>query len=115
METEKPKEISIKLSKVTQVSLDNLRREIVEIVSRTNDLDLMKKLEKCSYDKLILLLNIGFSEKAFYDTLCGKINPQVEEINFTEKSKEILLQLLKEEEKEEKTKSGGQTNENNNE
>jgi hypothetical protein len=115
MTEEKEKEINekvIKISKVTQMSLDNLRREIVEIISNANDLDLMKKVEKCSYDKLILLLNVGFSEKAFYDTLGGKTNLVVEQVDFTEKSKEVLLQLLKEEkedkiEKKEETKQTG--------
>ena len=95
--------MEIKISKVTQMSLDNLRREIVEFISRTNNLDLMKKIEKCSYDKLILLLNIGFSEKAFYDTLNGNSKLKVEDVFFTEKSKEMLNLLLKENENE-KTK-----------
>ena len=88
----------IEISKVTQMSLDNLRKEIVEFISRNNDLDLMKKVEKCSYDKLILLLNIGFSEKAFYDTLNGTSEMKVENVSFTEKSREVLNLLLKENE-----------------
>jgi hypothetical protein len=90
----------IEISKVTQMSLDNLRKEIVEFISRNNDLDLMKKIEKCSYDKLILLLNIGFSEKAFYDTLNGTSEMKVENVSFTEKSREVLNLLLKENENE---------------
>lgn len=113
MTEEKEKEISIKISKVTQMSLDNLRREMVEIISNANDLDLMKKLEKCSYDKLILLLNIGFSEKSFYDTLCGKTNQKIEQIDFTDKSREILIQLLKEEERKETKQTGGLQNDKN--
>lgn len=93
----------IQISKEVQMDLDNLRRELVEVVSNTNDLELMKKLEKCSYDKLILLLNVGFSEKSFYETLNGKIEMKVEDIILTDKSKEILNQLL-EEKKEEKSK-----------
>ena len=96
MEKDKPKKIEI--SKVTQMSLDNLRKEIVEFISRTNDLDLMKKVEKCSYDKLILLLNIGFSEKAFYDTLNGTSGLEIQDVSFTEKSREVLNLLLKENE-----------------
>jgi len=88
----------IKISNITQMSLDNLRREIVEFISRTNDLDLMKKVEKCSYDKLIILLNIGFSEKAFYDTLNGTSEMKIEDVYFTEKSRERLNLLLKENE-----------------
>jgi hypothetical protein len=90
----------IEISKVTEMSLDNLRKEIVEFISRTNNLDLMKKVEKCSYDKLILLLNIGFSEKAFYDTLNGTSEMKAEDVSFTEKSREVLNLLLKENENE---------------
>jgi hypothetical protein len=92
----------IQISKEVQMDLDNIRRELVEVVSNTNDLELMKKLEKCSYDKLILLLNVGFNEKSFYDTLNGNTEVGVyENITLTEKSKEVLKQLL-EEKKEEK-------------
>ena len=88
---------TIEISKVTEMSLDNLRREIVEFISRTNDLELMKKLEKCSYDKLILLLNIGFSEQAFYNTLNGNLEMKAIDVAFTEKSKELLNKILEEE------------------
>jgi uncharacterized protein with von Willebrand factor type A (vWA) domain len=64
----------------------------------------MKKLEKCSYDKLILLLNVGFSEKSFYETLNGKTEIKVEEIVLTDKSKEVLMQLLEEKKEEKKDK-----------
>ena len=102
-ENEKEKDknkINIEISKDNQVNLDNLRKEIVEIISRTNDLELMKKVEKCDYDKLILLLNIGFSEKAFYETLNGNLNLKVEDITFTDKSKEVLTKLLEEKKNE---------------
>ena len=102
--------INIEISKINQANLDALRREIVEIISRTNDLDLMKKVEKCSYDKLILLLNIGFSEKAFYETLNGNLNLHPEDVVFTDKSKDVLTQLLKEDIEENKNinkNSGG--------
>jgi hypothetical protein len=94
----------IQISKEVQMDLDNLRKELVEVVSNTNDLDLMKKLEKCSYDKLILLLNVGFSEKSFYETLNGKTEIKVEEIVLTDKSKEVLMQLLEEKKEEKKDK-----------
>lgn len=94
----------IQISKEVQMDLDNLRKELVEVVSNTNDLDLMKKLEKCSYDKLILLLNVGFSEKSFYETLNGKTEIKVEEIVLTDKSKEVLMQLLEEKKEEKKNK-----------
>lgn len=100
--TKNKDKVEIEISKFAQMSLDNLRNEIVEFIGKTNDLDLMKKIEKCSYDKLILLLNIGFSEKAFYDTLSGKTDFVWEDIVFTEKSKDTLNQLLKENEKDKK-------------
>lgn len=92
--------LTIDISKITQVSLDNMRKEIVEVISKTNDLDLMKKIEKCSYDKLILLLNVGFDEKSFYDTLNGDSEMKMQDIIFTEKSRDVLNKLLKEDTKE---------------
>jgi hypothetical protein len=102
--------VTINISKEVQMNLDSLRREIVEIVSNTNDLDLMKKVEKCSYDKLILLLNVGFSEKSFYDTLNGKTEMKVEDIILTDKSKEVLKQLLEEKKEEKKDEVIGDKN-----
>ena len=99
--------INIEISKINQANLDALRREIVEIISRINDLELMKKVEKCSYDKLILLLNIGFSEKAFYETLNGNLNLHPEDVVFTDKSKDVLIQLLKEDIEENINKQSG--------
>jgi hypothetical protein len=94
--------IKINISKENQANLDNLRRELVSFISRTNDLELMKRLEKCSYDRLIFLLNIGFSEKSMFETLNGTIEISNFEAPFTDKAKEILNILLDKEIKEDK-------------
>lgn len=84
-----------KLSKQSIVLLDILRRDMVTIVSEMNDLELMKKLENCDYDSIVQILNLGFSEKAFFDALTGKVELKVEDITFTEKSRELLMTILK--------------------
>lgn len=86
--------VNIKVSKITLGLLDSLRHEIVGIISKINDLDLMKKIEKCSYDKLIMLLNIGFSEKAFFDILNGNSKMKREVVIFSETAKRILEVIL---------------------
>jgi len=94
--------IKIDISKENQANLDNLRKELVEFVSRTNDLNLMKRLEKCSYDRLIFLLNIGFSEESLLQTLNGRLKYATFVEPFTDNSKEILNQILDKEIKKEK-------------
>lgn len=93
----------IEISKETQACLDNLRGELVEIISRENNLNLMKKLENCSYDRLIFLLNIGFSEKAFFDTINGKAEMKIEEVMLSEFAKNLLAKMLEEKLEERKS------------
>lgn len=93
---------TIEISQETQMMLDNLREELTSIISQSNDIKLMKMIEKCSYERLIVLMSAGFSEYTFFNTLNKKFDTKEHETVFTEGARELLTKLLEEKIKEPK-------------
>jgi len=98
--------MNIEISTETQVDLDNLRADLLEFADNTGDKVLIKKIETCSYDRLVHLLNIGFSEKTFQDTLKGTgtgTGIETLDTELPEPAKQLLLKILDEDTIKKKT------------
>lgn len=87
---------TIEISQEAQAILDNLRRELNSIISQSNDLTMMKMIENCSYDRLIVLFSVGFSENSFFNSLNGQFDLKEHEAVFTEGARKLLTTLLEE-------------------
>lgn len=99
--------MEIEISTETQVDLDNLRADLLQFADSTGDKPLIKKLETCSYDRLIHLLNVGYNEKTFQDTLKGTL-PILEQIptldtELPTEARDLLMKILDEDTTKKKT------------
>ena len=95
--------MNIEISTETQVDLDNLRADLLEYADSTGDKALIKKIENCSYDRLVHLLNVGFSEKTFQETLKGTISTYTLDTELPDHAKELLMKILDEDSVKKKT------------
>jgi hypothetical protein len=76
------------ISTVNKELLDSLKQEFITIFKESNHSQCAKILSTFDYNDLITLLQIGFSEKALFDSLQGiedlKLSPDINTFNWNE-------------------------------
>jgi len=65
--------MNVELGDFNIKQLEGLRKELAHIFRTMKQENVAKGIEKANYDQLIMLLNIGFSEKALLESLHGEV------------------------------------------
>jgi hypothetical protein len=67
--------MEISLTKISVELLDALKKQMINDFQRFKRKDLVSIIQSFDYNDIVLMLNYGFSEKAFFETVRGEITP----------------------------------------
>jgi hypothetical protein len=66
--------MDVVITQKTKELLDSLKKQLILDFEQMHLPETVKVIESFDYNDMIMVLNLGFSEKAFYESMQGKLN-----------------------------------------